>query len=276
MSYRLDETTYNSQNFTPENLVPQVFLRPRTIDSLTIHWWGAFNQSHSGVSGYLSRPMGNTSAHETISAGLVDVLIAHANAAWHSGNPIGNATSVGLELRPEGTKGDYDTAAERIYDIRKMHGKDLPLIPHRNWQATACPGNYNLAELDRISRAFTAPNVPLPPSKPSQEVPPGRYWIVDPGDTLSVIAGFYGIGIDQILMLNPQITNPNVISVGQFIDIPEEGGYDSVRGWIVDPGDSLGYIAAYYGVSVESIVRLNGLANANLIYPGQYLRIPNS
>jgi len=44
--------------------------------------------------------------------------------------------------------------------------------------------------------------------------------------------------------------------------------------YVVRPGDRLADIAARYGVTVSSIVRLNGLSNPDLIYAGQRLRIP--
>lgn len=44
--------------------------------------------------------------------------------------------------------------------------------------------------------------------------------------------------------------------------------------YVVRPGDRLADIAARYGVSVSSIVQLNGLSNPDVIYPGQRLKIP--
>lgn len=43
---------------------------------------------------------------------------------------------------------------------------------------------------------------------------------------------------------------------------------------IVQPGDSLGFIALTYGTSVEAIVRANGLPDPNIIWVGQSLVIP--
>lgn len=44
--------------------------------------------------------------------------------------------------------------------------------------------------------------------------------------------------------------------------------------YVVRRGDSLGAIAARFGVSVSAIVRANGIRNPNLIYAGQRLTIP--
>ncbi len=45
-----------------------------------------------------------------------------------------------------------------------------------------------------------------------------RYQVVA-GDTLSSIAGKYGTTVVNLLALNPEIKNPNLIYVGQYIRI---------------------------------------------------------
>ena len=57
---------------------------------------------------------------------------------------------------------------------------------------------------------------------PVQPAPgcPGQLYTVRSGDTLGVIAQRFGVSVRQILAVNPQITNSNVIFVGQQICIP--------------------------------------------------------
>lgn len=57
------------------------------------------------------------------------------------------------------------------------------------------------------------------PGQP-QPVCPGQFYTVRPGDILSTIAQRFGVTVQQILAVNPQITDPNVIFVGQRICIP--------------------------------------------------------
>ena len=48
------------------------------------------------------------------------------------------------------------------------------------------------------------------------------------------------------------------------------GGYDT---YVVVKGDTLFKISRRYGVTVDDLVRWNGIKNRNLIYPGQQLKI---
>ena len=48
------------------------------------------------------------------------------------------------------------------------------------------------------------------------------------------------------------------------------GGYDT---YVVVKGDTLYKISRRYGVTVDDLVRWNGIKNRNLIYPGQELKI---
>ena len=55
----------------------------------------------------------------------------------------------------------------------------------------------------------------------TQSVEPGRaqYHRVVKGDTLWALAGQYGISLDQLVALNPQIKNPNLIRVGEEVRV---------------------------------------------------------
>jgi peptidoglycan endopeptidase LytE len=61
--------------------------------------------------------------------------------------------------------------------------------------------------------------VTVTPSQPNAPIATmaADYYTVISGDTLSRIAARNGITVSQIRSLNPQITNPNAIRVGQQI-----------------------------------------------------------
>lgn len=158
----IDESQ-TAKGYTPAASVPLVYGQPRTIKSITIHHWGLFGQTHDGVVDFFVNGPGATSAHFVASAGRINCLVNPADAAWHAGNATGNATSIGIECRPEGSDGDYSTVAELVRYLRAEYGAGLPLIPHRNWQATACPGIWDLDRLDALAAGtIGAASAPTP------------------------------------------------------------------------------------------------------------------
>ncbi len=46
-------------------------------------------------------------------------------------------------------------------------------------------------------------------------------YLVQPGDTLSGIAASHGVGLAAVEAANPHLANPNLIYVGQTVDLPE-------------------------------------------------------
>ena len=97
-------------------------------------------------------------------------------------------------------------------------------------------------------------------------------YIVKPGDTLSSIASQYNTTV-RVLAVANNIRNVNLIYVGQRIIIPTDRYDTSHLLYKVRWGDTLWGISRRYGVSIATIVRLNRIANPNLIYAGDTLRI---
>lgn len=104
-----------------------------------------------------------------------------------------------------------------------------------------------------------------------------KYIRVNRGETLSGIAIKYNTSYQYLARIN-SIANPNLIYVGQELKVPVLADYNihdtSHRLYIVRRGNTLTQIAREYGVTIENIVELNGIANPNLIYIGETLRIP--
>ena len=70
--------------------------------------------------------------------------------------------------------------------------------------------------------ASSASVVPSSEPSPTAVPTPGQVvHTVKAGENLSAIAAIYGVTIDQILEVNPKITNPNRIAVGDKIVIPQ-------------------------------------------------------
>lgn len=96
--------------------------------------------------------------------------------------------------------------------------------------------------------------------------------IVQRGETLFTIALKYGITVEAITSAN-RIFNPDLIFIGQRLVI-SGGKAPARRIHIVKRGETLTYIAMLYGTTPEAITVANNLANPNLLYVGQRLRIP--
>lgn len=101
-------------------------------------------------------------------------------------------------------------------------------------------------------------------------------YTVQRGDTLGSIAKKYGISVGQLINAN-NIKNPNLIYVGQILTIPTETNIHDMNHilYTVRRGNSLYQIARKYNTTIAHLVRLNRIANPNLIYAGQVLRINN-
>jgi len=113
----------------------------------------------------------------------------------------------------------------------------------------------------------------------------GETYVVQRGDWLSKIASKCGVSLSELRAANPWTAYERYIYPGQVLVIPgaydgggpgpEPGpiGYCGPGGdgygsyWVVCRGDTLGSIARYYGVSYRYLQWINGIPNANRIYP---------
>ncbi len=101
--------------------------------------------------------------------------------------------------------------------------------------------------------------------------------IVQWGETLTIIAGRYGVTVSAIVQANG-LWNANYIYAGQILVIPLSSAPPPPSGptttYVVQRGDRLYSIAARYGTTVSELARLNSIVNPNLIYVGQVLKVP--
>jgi LysM repeat protein len=105
-----------------------------------------------------------------------------------------------------------------------------------------------------------------------------RTHTVEDGDTLSAIAASYGMSAEELAALNG-ISDLNYIWSGQQLVIGEGGpavAPPSGRIHNVALGETLSSISDYYGFTLEELLSLNGLEDANYIFEGQALSLPVS
>jgi LysM repeat protein len=140
----------------------------------------------------------------------------------------------------------------RTYSVAQVNGNRVLLAGINSW--------INKSDVEIISVS----------SAPIQ-APATSTYTVRSGDTLSSIAAKFGTSYQTLASLNG-ISNPNLIYVGQVLRVNGSANAGSVY-YTVRVGDNLSAIASRYGTSYQSIAALNGLANPNLIYAGQTLKV---
>jgi len=100
----------------------------------------------------------------------------------------------------------------------------------------------------RVGQELNLPGGAATPPTPSQA--DGQY-LVQRGDTMSGIAQSHGVGLSDLVNANPQVRDPNTISVGQQLNIPGaagNGASHATRGHGERPADAP---IVHGGVSTE-------------------------
>jgi hypothetical protein len=256
-------TQYNSPNYTPESQARATWGRPRTIEIVAQHWWGDpnTNPTFEGVVATLCNPARQASAHfvATGTGRRVACLVDLNNASWatNSANPY----SISIEGDPRCRDEDYDVIAELIAELRVAYGIQLPIKPHREFVATACPGNYDLNRLNAlanekqryadINKDYGQITIPAPqPPAPTQPE-----WIRNLNDITDLKLSVLPAGGTKVINLNTLAPlNDVIIPKGTQIDIAKEttvgGKKFYITSYSASNGVSNGLLASDLGVPV--------------------------
>ena len=92
------------------------------------------------------------------------------------------------------------------------------------------------------------------------------------GETLSDIAYRYGVSIGTLMRMNG-IRNPDNLQVGQSLQVPGPAVTTSSGSHRVKSGETLSDIAYRYGVSIGTLMRMNGIRNPDNLQVGQSLQV---
>lgn len=136
---------------------------------------------------------------------------------------------------------------------------------------------------DELASATVEVPVPTTPPTPTPTSTPEAFiYVVRGGDTLGSIADEFGITWQEINAVN-DLENPNLLNIGQQIEIPQDAPVvlnsdgtvrPGERTHTVVQGDTLLEIALQYGKTLDEILKANDITAANLIQVGQQLIIP--
>lgn len=181
---------------------------------------------------------------------------------------------------------------ENLYQIALRHGVSMDELAQAN----------NITNQNRIFRGqelvipgLTSPDAGDEVTNPLIAGIPTIH-VVQPGETVMLIAQQYGITPEQLLQAN-NIVNANVIYRGQQLTIWTPETVDQTEtttaelealpdeftavappetniAYVVQPGEGLAQIAQRYGVAWQTLARINGIVDPNRINAGQELMIP--
>ncbi len=98
-----------------------------------------------------------------------------------------------------------------------------------------------------------------------------REYVVQPGDSLWLIAKRYGTTVEALKQLNGLTSD--LLNIGQVLKIPADTD-TSYFEYTVRAGDTLWLLSRRFDTTVEAIQKLNGLSSDNLSI-GQVLKIPS-
>jgi predicted secreted protein len=109
----------------------------------------------------------------------------------------------------------------------------------------------------------------------------GHYFVVS-GDTMSIIAQYFGTTEEELIAANPHITDPSILYPGDVLCVPGfrkpaacptnfQGSYE------VKAGDTMFAIAQEYNISEEELIAANQhIPNPEFIFPFDILCVPGS
>lgn len=218
------------------------------------HAWGNYEYlkrlvrrviERTGVKPLIYAPAG-------IYAGISRVAAALDCGLWIA--QYADMTATGYQEHPW-NEGSYSCAIRQYTSAGNLPG----------WSANL---DLNKAYIDPAAWAKYAnpTGKPATAQKPAAPAQPARKSL----DAIAaeVIAGKWGNGTDRVNRLRAAGYDPTAVQakVNERMKPP-------ARTYTVRPGDTLSGIAARYGTTYIELARKNGIANPNVIYPGQTIRI---
>lgn len=148
--------------------------------------------------------------------------------------------------------------------------------------AQAAPSVDRKATKPKTSLGSTVRTVVATAAAKVTTAPPATY-TVKAGDTVSAIAGRYGLATASVLAANG-LGWKSLIFPGQVLKLtsaavapaPQAPAPSAGGRYTIVKGDTISGIAARHGVSTKSVLSANGLSGSSIIYPGQTIAIPGS
>jgi hypothetical protein len=143
---------------------PSNFLKGRDGKQVALIVIHATQGSLQSAANWFANPKSRVSAHYGIGKeGQIEQYVDEADTAFHAGGWGVNQTSIGIEFEDvldgkEPTSAQYVTGGALVADILKRYNlkpSEQTIRPHRDFRATKCPGDLNMAVLaSHVGNAF--------------------------------------------------------------------------------------------------------------------------
>ena len=201
----------------------------------------------------------------------------------------GTATAIAASIEEKSSIGGQYTvqAGDTLYAISRKSGVSVNQLLSLNGlslNSVIRPGQS--LSLGNNTKQTTNTVVSTPVSTTSVSKANGTY-TVKGGDTLYGISRKFGMSLSQLISSNG-ISTSSIIRPGQTLRVVGgEASSTVVRtststartsggNYVVQAGDTLYSIARRSGMSLNSLLTLNGLSQSSIIYPGQSLTVSQS
>lgn len=112
-------------------------------ESITIHYTGEqYGQTPQVVRDWWLSQSNGVAAHFVIKDNVCLQVLPTYKTAYHCGNPVGNRTSLGIEVIPYDASGIFSAQSRQtLKDLLSLF-PPLPLVRHHDWNGKLCPKYY--------------------------------------------------------------------------------------------------------------------------------------
>ena len=207
-------------------------------------------------------------------------------------NGTATAIAAGIEERTSSVGGQYIVqAGDTLYGISRKAGVSVDQLLTVNGLSTSSvirPGqSLSLGTPAKQTNSTVATTVSTKSVSNTAKATANGYYTVKAGDTLYGISRKFGMSLSQLVSVNG-ISASSLIVPGQTLRVAGGATTSTVvktnatssrtsgGNYLVQPGDTLYSIARRSGMSLNSLLTLNGLSQSSVIYPGQSLTISQS
>lgn len=203
------------------------------------------------------------------------IVLDGSNGATGSGAPSTIATQIPiLQASPTATKSTAKATGSVVAETTPMEPSAISSTGNATPSATVSSEATPVSTEVAVGGAQSVD----PITAPVLETP--TIHTVQAGETLSLIGQAYGVS-DELIAAANDLADADMIAQGEQLFIPTPDGHlpadaPMAAVHIVVPGDSISTIAPEFGVSVQTLMSFNNIANPDIIHVGDVIKIPKS